>query len=283
MKRLSFSLALALATVVGLSARPAHSDSEPVDSETAGSNSAGVPSAGIEHEHHPPPDEHAGAGHAGAGHAGAQHAGAQDAHAEHSDPSRHFNFLNLNYRGKDEYGGAYGDNRMVTPDGQVIDEEEPMSAPFVFLVLNFALLVIILVKYLWPAAGKLAIERHDQIKSALDEAARLREQAKRKLAEYELRIKDVDREIKALVDGIRADAEADRARMLDTAAAQAAQMKKDADQRIAAEIELARAQLTKEVTTAAAQAAEKLLKDKTTVDDQRKLVSSFISDISGAN
>lgn len=258
MKKLSFSIAVAMAAVASFAVRSAHAEAQLVEPDPHGE----IPSSGIEH------NEHGSGGHG---------------HAEHHDPSLHYNFTNLNYRGKDEFGGPYGDNRQVSPDGQVFDEEEPMSAPFVFLVLNFVLLVIILVKYLWPAAGKLATERHDQIKNALDEAARLREQAKRKLAEYELRIKDVDREIKALVDGIRADAEADRARILDTAAAQAAQMKKDADQRIAAEIELARAQLTKEVTTAAAQAAEKLLKDKTTVDDQRKLVSSFISGISGAN
>ena len=85
-------------------------------------------------------------------------------------------------------------------------------------------------------------ERHDTIKTALDEAAKLREQAADKLAEYEARIKDVDVEIKKLVEGIRADAEADKARILDNAAKQAAQLKKEAEQRIAAEIELARAQ-----------------------------------------
>ena len=56
-------------------------------------------------------------------------------------------------------------------------------------------------------------------------------------------------------------------------------MKKDADQRIAAEIDLARTLLTKEVTAAAVHATEKLLKDKATPDDQRKLVSSFITGI----
>lgn len=201
--------------------------------------------------------------------------------AEYPDPSR-FNFFNVHYSGKDEYGGVYGDGHQVTPEGTT-EEEEPMSPPFVFFLLNFALMVFILGKYLWPAAKKLAANRHDQIKDALDEAAKLRNQAAKKLAEYESRIKDVDREIKQLVDGIRADAEADRARILETANAQAAQMKRDAEQRIAAEIELARSQLTKEVTAAAAHAAEKLLKDRATADDQNQLVASFISGISGTS
>lgn len=221
-----------------------------------------------------------GEGHAVKGHAGEAHG---DHAAEHPDPSQHFNFFNVRYSGKDEYGGVFGDGRQVTPDGQVLEEEEPMSPPFVFMVLNFVLMLFILRRYLWPAAGKLAADRHQQIKSALDEAAQLRDQAAKKLSEYEQRIQGVDREVKALVDGIRADAEADRARILEQANAQAAQMKRDAEQRIAAEIELARARLTKEVTAAAAHAAEKLLKDRATTDDQNQLVASFISGISGAS
>lgn len=195
------------------------------------------------------------------------------------DPSRHFNYFNFSYSGKDEYGGAYGDGVETSPDRGVLHEEEPMSPPFIFMLANFAVLVWILMKYLWPAGQKMSQERHDQIKNALDEAAKLRDQAQAKLAEYEARVKDLDSEIKQLVDGIRADAEADKARILANAAAQSAQLKRDAEQRIAAEIDLARSQLTREVTLAATTATEKLLKEKVTADDQRGLVNTFISNV----
>lgn len=200
---------------------------------------------------------------------------------DHGDPTKHFNFFNFSYRGKDEWGGKYGDGEMKDEaTGTVTHEEEPMSPPFVLMLLNFGILLIILGKYGGPVARKLAAERHDAIKTALDEAAALKKQAADKLAEYEARIKDVDAEVKKLVDGIRADAEADKKRILEAAQVQAAAMKRDADQRIAAEIELARAQLTKEVTAAAAGAAEKLLRDKVTSDDQNRLVSTFLSNMS---
>ena len=202
--------------------------------------------------------------------------GKEAGEAEDTDPSRHFNFANFSYSGKDEYGGKYGDGDQVTPDGVKVE-----APPFLFLVLNFARLFYLLMKYLWPAGQKVAADRHDQIKNALDEAAKLRAEAQKKLEEYEARIKNVDGEIKKLVDGIRADAQADKNRILEQAAAQAAQMKKDAESRIAAEIELARTQLTKEVTAAAVGATEKLLKDKTTPDDQRKLVQTFIGGVGG--
>lgn len=200
---------------------------------------------------------------------------------EHGDPSKHFNFVNFGYRGKDELGGKYGDGEMKDEaTGAVTHEEEPMSPPFVLMLLNFGLLLVILGKYGGPAARKLAAERHDAIKTALDEAAALKQQAADKLAEYEARIKDVDAEVKKLVDGIRADAEADKKRILEAAQVQAVAMKRDAEQRIAAEIEIARAALTKEVTAAASGATEKLLRDKVTGDDQNKLVSTFLSNVS---
>jgi ATP synthase F0 subunit b len=194
------------------------------------------------------------------------------------DPSRHFNYTNIHYSGKDEYGGEFGDAKEQAPEG-LLHEEEPMSPPFIFMIANFAILMWLLVKYLWPAGQKLAVERHDLIKNALDEAAKLRDQAQAKLAEYETRVKDLDAEIKQLVDGIRADAEADKARILEQAAAQAASMKREAEQRIQAEIELARTALTKEVATVAAAATEKLLKEKVTADDQRGLVATFIKNV----
>ena len=217
---------------------------------------------------------------------GSEHHG--PAHEAEADPTKHFNFTNFDYRGKDEFGGKFGDGKMVDPHtGEVVidphtgtpAEEEPMSAPFVFMLLNFGVLLLILAKWGRPAARKAAEERHDLIKTALDEAAKLREQAAAKLAEYESRIKNVDAEVQKLVDGIRADAAADKQRILEAAEAQAKQMKRDAEQRIAAEIEYARKSLQREVSVAATGATEKLLKDKLTSDDQSKLVSTFITNV----
>ena len=145
------------------------------------------------------------------------------------------------------------------------------------MLINFGLFLIILAKYLAPAGTKAAQERHDLIKTALDEAAKLREQAQQKLTEYEGRIKNVDDEVKKIIDDIRAAADEDKKRILENASRQAAQMKRDAELRIAAEIEMARAQLAREVAVAASAATEKLLREKVTPDDQKKLVGNFIS------
>jgi len=204
------------------------------------------------------------------------------------DHTKHFNWFGFSYRGKDQYGGKFGDGKVLDHDGNVVIDphtgsplaEEPMSAPFVLMVLNFVILLGILLWKGRPIARQMAGERHDLIKNALDEAAKLRKQAADKLAEYETKLEDADAEIKAMVEGMRKDAEADKARILANAERQAAQMKKDAEARIAAEIELARAALTREVTAAAAGATEKLLREKLQAADQQKLVTTFISDLS---
>jgi len=202
------------------------------------------------------------------------------AHGHHGDVTKHWNWFGIHY-GKDLAGGKFGDGQNFDPaTGKLVEgPEEPMSAAFIFMALNFAILLFILIWKGKPVAQGMARERHDQIKSALDEAAKLRKQAQDKLAEYETKLKDADAEIKKLVDGMRADAEADKVRILDNAAKQSAQMKREAEQRIAAEIEMARATLTREVTAAAAAATEKLLRAKMLPGDQQKLVSSFITDI----
>ncbi|HEU4731907.1 MAG TPA: hypothetical protein VFT22_28625 [Kofleriaceae bacterium] len=273
-KRSLLVLALAVLPAAPALAQPTDSPRPPAEAERATREAAGdsEKATGPGTEHHP----------------GGGDAGGNAADEAEPDPSQHFNFLGLapghlfDYIGKDEYGGKFGDGVMTDPHTQrVIHEEEPASPPFVFMLLNFALLLGILAWKLRPVGHKVAQDRHDLIKTALDEAARLRKQAADKLAEYETRLKDADAQIMRLVEGMRTDAENEKQRILAAAEAQAAMMKRDAELRIAAEIELARAQLTREVTAAAAAATEKILREKVTAADQQTLVNAFLSDIQG--
>lgn len=210
-------------------------------------------------------------------------AGEHKAEHPHHDPSKHFRFFGspIDHYGKDEMGGKLGDGIMTDPEtGDVIPEEEPMSPPFIFMVLNFVVLVTLLAWKGKPAVQKLAADRHDQIKTALDEAAKLRKMAADKLAEYELRLKDADAEIKKMVDDMKAVAETDKQRILEAADRQATQLKVEAEQRIAAEIEYARAALTREVTVAATAATERILREKMGPSDQQKVIGTFITGVS---
>lgn len=207
------------------------------------------------------------------------------------DNTKYFRWLGspFDHHDKDVTGAPFGDGKMEE-GGKVLTDphhpghpvEDEMSPPFIFMVLNFVLLLIILAWKAKPAFEKLAAERSDAIKNALEEAAKLRKQASDRLEEYQSKLAKSDAEIKAMVEGIRADAEADKKRILEAADRQAAQLKKDAETRIAAEIELARATLTREVTYAATAAAEQLLRDKMTAQDQQQVINTFITGVQSA-
>ena len=212
-------------------------------------------------------------------HATGEHGEAVHGGGHHGDPSKQFNWFDIGYKKKDAAGGKLGDKQQEgAPEG----EEEPMSAPFALMLLNFGILLVILAKLGGPAARKMAETRSDQIKGALDEAAKLRQAAADKLEEYNSKLTAAEAEMKAMLDGMRSDAEAERARILAAAEAQAAAVKKDADLRIAAEIQRARVELAREVSLAATTAAEQMLRDKATATDHTKLIDTFVRDVEAA-
>lgn len=198
--------------------------------------------------------------------------------AHHHDPSKTFNWFDVGYKKKDAAGGKLGDREQA---GRA-EGEEPMSAPFALMLLNFGILLVILAKLGGPAARKMAETRSDQIKGALDEAAKLRQAAAAKLDEYSGKLTAAEAEMKTMLEGMRADAEAERARIMAAAETQAAAVKRDAELRIAAEILRARHELAREVAIAATAAAEKLLREKATPADHTKLIDTFVKDVEQA-
>jgi F-type H+-transporting ATPase subunit b len=194
-------------------------------------------------------------------------AGAAAPPGGHGDPSAHFNWTDLGYKDKDVTGGP------LEPG------DEPMSPPFMFMLINFGIVLVILGWAVMPRLQRFLGARHQTIKEALEESARLREDARAKLDEYTERAKAAEREVDEMLAAIRADAEAEKQRILADAEAQAAALARDAENRIAAEIDRARAQLEREVVAVAVAVAEKLIRDKATSEDQVALVNTFIADV----
>ncbi len=151
--------------------------------------------------------------------------------------------------------------------------------PLALAIFNFAVLLVLLIKFAGPAIKKSLASRSDDIRDALEEGKRLRDEAAAKLKEYEAKIAGVDAEVAKLIETIRATAEEEKARILANAEAQAAAVKQDAENRIAAEIERSRRALEREVVEAAIAAAETLLRANTRDDDQKRLVQDFITKV----
>lgn len=219
------------------------------------------------------------------------HAAAPDAHGEaahhgHHDPSKYFNWVTgglFGYKKLDAKGGPLGDGKMGAGEhAQPLtggEKETPMSAPFIFALVNFAILLWILGTKAWPIVQKLAADRSDGIKTALDEARVLREAAQAKLAEYDAKLAASAADMDKLVADMKADAENEKRRILAAAEEQATAMKQDVEQRIAAEITRARTELQREVVVAAAAAAETMLRSAASAGDQTALVAQFQKDL----
>jgi F-type H+-transporting ATPase subunit b len=226
------------------------------------------------------------AAHGAPGHAEADgaHGGG---HGHHEDPSKYFNFwggigpnvISMPFKHQDVKGGPLGDGKQGDETLAAGEAEKPMNAPFGLLVLNFGILLLILWKWGAPVARSTAETRSDQIKTALDEAARLRDQAKAKLDEYSSKLKAAEDEITAMVAAMRKDAESEKQRVIANAEIQAKALERDAQERISAEIQRARLALQREVAVAATTAAEQILRERATPADQNNLVDRFISEI----
>jgi F-type H+-transporting ATPase subunit b len=199
------------------------------------------------------------------------HAGIEGGgHGEHSPGGHHgaappppINWYQW-HTGKDLYGG------------ELHPAEEPMPPGVLFALLNFAVFVGLLIKFAGPKLGVYLRTRHELVKGQLEEAARLRAEARAKLDEYNRRIAAVDAEVTQLMSDIRAEAEAEKEMILGQARSQAEAMKRDAARRIESEIARARGVLEREVATAAVAAAEKILRERTTPDDQSRMFDTFV-------
>jgi F-type H+-transporting ATPase subunit b len=186
-----------------------------------------------------------------------------DAHATHApDP---INWTSFSYKDKNVHGEEFQKG------------DTPMAPPLVAAFINFSIFGFLIIWKGGPPIMKHVRNKHTTIKSSLEEAAKLRAEAREKLAEFDKRIADVDGEVDALVKGIRADADSEKKRIIEHAEAQAAAMKKEAEDRIEAEIARARIQLEREVVAVAIAAAEKVLREKAMPADQKDLADTFIT------
>tara|TARA_R110002096_G_scaffold42143_3_gene113553 strand:+ start:32951 stop:33697 length:747 start_codon:yes stop_codon:yes gene_type:complete len=193
------------------------------------------------------------------------HGESHDSHAVHGAPP--INWTDLGYADKDINGN------------KLTKESEPMAPPLLFALFNFAVFAGLLYWKAGPALSKYLANRHETIKTALEEAAKLQEEAREKLAEYSARIKDADEEVNALITQIRKDAEVERELIVADAERQAERLRKDAEDRIETEFLAAKRQLETEVIAKATEAAERLLSAKASPTDHNTLFTNFISDL----
>lgn len=151
--------------------------------------------------------------------------------------------------------------------------------PFGFALINFAIFVAVLYRFGSGPVRAFIRQRHDTIRRDLDEAARLRREAAAKLEQAEQQLAGVEREIARLLESVLKEAEAEKARIVEAAHAQAARLRSDAERQIQAEIERARIELRRGVIATAVASADRILREQIGADDQHRMAELYVSDL----
>ena len=137
----------------------------------------------------------------------------------------------------------------------------------------------VLVWKVFPAISGGLEERHQKIQGAIDEAHKAREDAEALRAEREAALAAARRDAQEVVEKARAAAEGLRKEILAEAKAQQVALLEDARREIGRERDQLREDIRKEAVDIALAASERLMRTRLDAEENRRLVTQFVSDL----
>jgi len=153
----------------------------------------------------------------------------------------------------------------------------------IYTLVVFALLLAILSKFAWPAIKEGLEKREVNIRGALDEARKDREDAKAALVEAKKQLDAAATQVKAMLDEARRDADALKVTEREAGVKEAAAER----ERARRETEATKAVMMKEVYEQAVKLAalmsEKALGRQVTLEDHKRLLDDSISELKGSS
>jgi F-type H+-transporting ATPase subunit b len=228
-------------------------------------------------------DPHEGHGHEGhdhAAHDAAAHAPAQghaahaDEHAAHGDghgDGHHLpSFSEINW-----YHGFLGEKEGVTPD--LLYRAPGTPVPFGALLLNASILYYLLFRFAKKPISEALVNRKNAVMRGMDEAARMKRDAEKRLAEYEAKLKNIDEEVERVRREMREAGQIERTRILAEARARRERMERDSRLLIEQELKAAREALIAETVEAAVRTAKASLSSQINLGDQQRLADEYLA------
>lgn len=146
-------------------------------------------------------------------------------------------------------------------------------------LLNFGVLLFILIKFGGKAINKSLAARHNQLKADLVAAAELKAAAEAKLAKQENRLASLEKEIAEMRQGLHAEAEAEKARLIAAAEERARRITDETSFLVEQQVREAEARLRRESATAALKTAEEILRRAVGPADRQRMLDTFIADV----
>lgn len=196
-------------------------------------------------------------------------------------------WLALSAAQAEEIHGGVGTARTDTAAEHVEEEHGEEETPNIdpkmlgLQLLNFGVLIFILVKFGGGAINKALRGRHEQLKADLAAAAELRAAAEEKLKKQEARLASLENEIAEMRRSLKAEAEAEKARLVAAAEERAARLKAETAFLIDQQVRDADQRLRRESADAALKIAEEILRQSIGAADQQRLLDTFVGDVGG--
>jgi F-type H+-transporting ATPase subunit b len=206
------------------------------------------------------------------------------ARAAHDQAASAAEHANAQQPGAPQHAGGGDASQTAVADGHAeTTEHEGGLLPVIARLTNFLILVGLLTYFLKAPIRNYLASRSDQIRGDLVQAAEMKRTAEQELAAVEARMKALPAEIEALrargaeelaaeEARIRADAEAERARLLE-------QMRREMD----LQVRIARRELMEEAAALAVSIARQRIQSRITPDDQMRLIDRYASQLGSAS
>lgn len=144
---------------------------------------------------------------------------------------------------------------------------------------TFVFLISILVKFGAKPIGNALSSRREQVKTEIEDLEVKRAESEQQYRDFEAKLASVEKDIDSIVEKAVAQAEIEKAKILEKAEQSAADIKRAAEQAIQNEIVKAKRTLQNDVADQAAVMAEGLIKENLTDDDQVKIVENYLAKV----
>jgi F-type H+-transporting ATPase subunit b len=154
---------------------------------------------------------------------------------------------------------------------------------WVFKFVNFAVLVGVLIKFAGKPFKDYFINRHNTVKDKFEEAEKLLREAQEMKATYEMRLEGLNKEIEEFKKAVLDDAEREKKKIQDEAAAFASKLREQATLTYTQEAKEVRDRIKGEMVKLTMEQAEKLVKERLTREDHNKMVEEFIEKMGSLN
>ncbi len=147
---------------------------------------------------------------------------------------------------------------------------------FIWHCLNFAILVILLVKWLRKPISDALNDRTESIRAAFEELDTKKAEAERKYAEYERKLSNMDEEAARILNNFIEQGKAEKEKIIAQAHDAAERIKAQAEFYVQQELAMAKAELKKEVSEMAIKMAEELIRKNLDEQDHHRLISEYL-------